>query len=267
LSSVAPPAEASFAQMQWRGAAHLYALSLRRQFWSRQTIVCTALVALLGTIVFVWGLQRNPTAKKFAEQVLSTGYIGFLIPIFGISYGASAIGGEREDRTLIYLLITPIIKPLGYGAKALATMTLVFGWTLGSLLVFCAMVNKPGWEIFPIFVWSSLLGAAAYTAIFMFFGTAFRYGTIISLAYWFFLEGLFGNMPGTIKRITVSFYMKSWVYDLGSNLRLGPLGRGAKESFLAVSGETAMFALLGLTAITLAVGAYLFDRREFAELG
>ncbi len=250
-----------------RAGAYLFRLSLWRQVWSRQTLVCLGLTLLLGTIVLAWSLQPNRTGKKFSEQVLLTTYIGFLLPIFAISYGASAIGGEREDRTLIYLLITPIPKPLAYLAKAAATLLFVWGWTLLSLTAFCGVARAPGWEVYRIYLPASLAGVSVYTTLFLLIGTAFRHGTIISLAYWFFLEVLFGAMPGIVKRITASFYIKCWIYDAGADLRLAPLGRVAREMFNAIDGDTAMAVMLAATAVCVAIGAWLFGEREFSELG
>jgi hypothetical protein len=83
----------------------------------------------------------------------------------------------------------------------------------------CQMAGTPGGEAWALFWPASLLGAAAYAALFLLVGTIFRHGTIISLAYWFFLEVLFGNMPGIIKRISVAFYVRSMIYDAGAERR------------------------------------------------
>ena len=68
---------------------HLFALTLRRQFFSRQTLASLALVTLCVLIVLAWSRQSNPTSKKLAEQVLVPTFIAFLMPIFAICYGAS----------------------------------------------------------------------------------------------------------------------------------------------------------------------------------
>jgi hypothetical protein len=106
-----------------------------------------------------------------------------------------------------------------------------------------------------------------YAALFLFLGATFRHGTIISLAYWFFLEVLFGAMPGIVKRITVSFYVKCLIYDAGEELALQPRGRIAREMFLAVSGDTAWLVLWSALAVLLALGAMVLSTREYAELG
>lgn len=246
---------------------HLLGLTLRRQIFSRQTLVCLALTTLCALIVVAWSHQRAPTAKKLAEHVLMASYIGFLMPIFAISYGASGIGGEREDRTLIYLLIVPIPRAVLYLTKAFATLLLVAAWTAASLALLCLLASSYGRELFPIFLAPSLLGVTLYASLFLLLGATFRHGTIISLAYWFFLEVLFGAMPGIVKRLTVAYYVKCVIYENGQELRLTPVGRVARETFLAIPGSTATWAMAIAAALLLMLGAAVLSTREYAELG
>lgn len=244
---------------------HLFGLTIRRQLISRQTLACVALTGLCAMIVLAWSRQSDPTAKKLAEQVLVPTFVAFLMPIFAICYGASGIGGEREDQTLIYLLIVPITRPLVYFTKALAGLTLVAGWTGGSLYLFCRLAGPPGLKLFAMFLPATLLGGMAYASLFLLVGAVFRHGTIISLVYWFFLEVLFGNLPGIVKRVSVAFYVRCMIYDSGGDLQLGPLGRVAREMFLPVSGMTATITLSAAIAGLLGLGLLLFETREYRD--
>lgn len=244
----------------------LFTLTLRRQLFSRQTLVGLGLAVICCLIVLAWSRQRDPTPKKFAEQILVPTYVAFLMPVLAICYGASAVGGEREDRTLIYLLITPIPRPLVYLMKYLATVGLVSAWCGLTLGLLCLLAGEPGRSTFPVFFSAALLGAVAYSGLFLMLGAAFRHGTIISLAYWFFLEVLFGNMPGIIKRVSVAYYARCMIYDAGTDFRIGPLTRVAREMFLPVSGRTATIALSCAIAALLAAGLFVFSRREYRDL-
>lgn len=244
--------------------SHLFWLSIRRQFFSRQTLICLVLTGLACLIVLGWSMQREPSVKKFAEEILIPVHAAFLVPIFSICFGTSGIGGEREDRTLVYLLITPLPRPLVYLMKYLAAMMLVVAWTIGSLAGLCGMARPWGMEAIKLF-WPALtLGAVAYASLFHVLGAAFRRGTIISLAYAFFLEGLLGNMPGIVKRVSLSFYLSCMLYDAGSEHRIAPLI--AKDMFLPISGRVAMIALSSVTLTLLVVGLIVFTRREYRDL-
>lgn len=244
---------------------HLFWLTVRRQLLSRQTLACLALTLLCSLIVLAWSRRLDQTSKTLAENVLVPTFVAFLMPIFAICYGASGIGGEREDRTLIYLLIVPIPRPLVYFIKACAGLFLAALWTTGTLFLLCRLAGTPGQAVFPMFLPASLLGALAYASLFLLVGALFRHGTIISLVYWFFLEVLFGNLPGIIKRVSVAFYVRCMVYDAGSELQLGPITKVAREMFLPVSGTTATLALIGTIVGLLIIGVVAFEQREYRD--
>jgi hypothetical protein len=242
---------------------HLFALSLRRQFLSRQTLICLALCALGCLIAWGWA-RKDPSVKEFVEEILIPVHASFLVPIFGICYGTTAVGGEREDRTLVYLLITPMPRPLVYMLKVAVALVLVLGWTVSSL-AFLAYVARPwGMDAIRLFGAAIVLGAAAYASLFSAVGAAFRRGTIISLAYAFFLEGLLGNMPGIVKRLSVSFYLKCMIYEAGASLNIAP--RIAKELFLPISYSSAAATLTAVTLSLFLAGLFIFTRREYRDL-
>ena len=54
------------------------------------------------------------------------------------------------------------------------------------------------------------------------------------------IETLTGNIPGFVKRITVSFYAKSWLYESGEMLELAAKGV-ALSLFDPVSAATAQW--------------------------
>ncbi len=244
----------------------LFSLTVRRQIFSRQTLVGIGLTALCCLIALAWSHQREPIARNFAKQIVVPIYVAFLMPVLAICYGGAVVGGEREDRTLIYVLITPIKRPWIYLVKYLGANVLVAGWAGLALVLICQMAGEPGHQVFGPFLAASLLGAVAYASLFLLLGTIFRHGTVISLAYWFFLEVLFGNMPGIIKRVSVLFYVRCIIYDAGSDLELGPVERVAREMFLAVSGSTAQIVLASSIALLLILGLCIFSRREYRDL-
>lgn len=266
ISTIARFETPSLAAAIARGGAHLLAVTLRRQLFSRQTLIGLALTAVCALIVVAWSMHREPTTRRLAQHVLVPSFIAFLMPILAIGYGAAGIGAEREDRTLIYLLITPIPRPVTYLVRFLAAQLLVVGTTAAALWSLCALAGAAGDEAWDLFWPASLLGASAYAALFLLVGAVFRHGTIISLAYWFFLEVLFGNMPGIIKRVSVAFYVRSMIYEAGAELEIGPMGRVAREMFLAVSAGTARTVLLCATAGLLAIGLVAFTRREYRDV-
>lgn len=259
-----PPATAGvFAACQY-----LLGVTLWRQMFSRQMLVNLVLTALVAAIVSAWTLgHRSPSPERLSKDIFTPILLGFLVPIFAISHGASGIGGEREDRSLIYLLITPIPRPLVFLTKALSTTLLVAAWSAAAVILCCLLAKSPGYSLLPVYFPALLVGGAVYGMLFLTIGALFRHGTIISLAYWFFLEVLFGEMPGMVKRITVRYYLRCWIYDFGSWLHLGPSEPLFQQLLLPVSGTIAILALLAMYCGLAAVGSLVFTSREYTELG
>jgi ABC-type transport system involved in multi-copper enzyme maturation permease subunit len=246
--------------------AFLFHRSLRRQIFSRQTLVAVLLVGLCGLIVLAWAQQRHPTPKRFAETMLIPIYIGFLMPILAVCYGASSIGGEREDGTLIYLLIASIPRPLVFTVKFLATMFLAAAFALVSLGLLCWIAGPPGREMWPDFWPAGVMGVMSYAALFLVFGALFRHGTVISLAYWFFLELVIGNLPGVINRLSLAFYVRCLIYEAGRAFEIRPLGEESQIQFHPIPGPTAATILCSILVGLFIVGAVAFSRKEYHDL-
>ncbi len=244
---------------------HLFFLSLRRQFFSRHTLISAALTIVASLIVVGWGMEgATKSVRRFTEEIVVLVHSAFLMPIFAICYGTSGVGSEREDRSLVYLLITPLPRALVYISKFLAAALLVLAWTGLSLCVMCRIARPWGDEALRLFWPSLLLGGLAYASLFHTLGAAFRRGTIISLAYAFFLEGLLGSMPGIVKRVALSFYVSCMIYDAGADHGVGP--KVAPEMFLPVRSSTATAVLVAITIGLAAIGLIVFARREYRDL-
>jgi ABC-2 type transport system permease protein len=249
-----------------RGSLAVLQQSVWRQLRSWQTLVAMVLLCLAIALAWALTLQRSPTPRRFAMRLLIPVYLSFLMPIFAVGYGASSLGSEREEGTLTYLFATPLPRPWLYVIKFVGTQLVVLSLSMASLAALCFTVGEIGKEVWPIFWPASLLAAGAYTALFMLLGSVFRFGTIISLAYWFFLEVTFGNLPGQISRLSIAYYAKCLIYEgPGKELRLGPQGPQAQLLFQPVPVDQAFWTLTIMTGALLLLGLWLFQRREYHE--
>lgn len=247
---------------QVSGGFHMFALSVRRLAASRQTVVSFALWGFTLLVALAWSLRRERTASEFTEEILLPIYVSFLLPILCLSYGTASISVDREDQTLVYLLLTPIPRPLVHLAKYAAALCLSLAWTLGSMAILCGVAGDAGWEAYKLFWPTTVLATFAYVGLFHLLSVVFRRATIIALAYALFLETFIGNMPGIAKRASISFYIRCLMFDAGSDLGIGP-GNGPADLFLPVSGPTACLALTALALTFFVVGTWFFSRREY----
>ena len=245
----------------------VFRLSLRRQFFTRQTIVMLVLLGLAVLITYLWSLpkQWHPdprTSAELARQIVLPLYMGFLLPVICLGYASAAIADERTGETLVYLLTTNIPRPLVYLSKYAAARLLTLGMTLGGLAVLCLMSGKIGLEALGVFWTVTACATTAYVGLFLLFSAWVRRATFLALAYALMIETLTGNIPGVVKRITVSFYAKSWLYESGETLDLAPSGV-ALGLFDPVSAATAQSVLALASVGFLALGIWVFSRKEY----
>ena len=245
----------------------VFRLSLRRQFFTRQTIVMLVLLGLAVLITYLWSLpkQWHPdprTSAELARQIVLPLYMGFLLPVICLGYASAAIADERTGETLVYLLTTNIPRPLVYLSKYAAALLLTLGMTLGGLAVLCLMSGKIGLEALGVFWTVTACATTAYVGLFLLFSAWVRRATFLALAYALLIETLTGNIPGVVKRITVSFYAKSWLYESGETLDLAPSGV-ALGLFDPVSAATAQSVLALASVGFLALGIWVFSRKEY----
>jgi glycerol-3-phosphate acyltransferase PlsY len=66
---------------------------------------------------------------------------------------------------------------------AIAALSLAAGWTAATLALLCYPGGGPGAKLWPAFWPAAVLGAMAYSMLFLMLGTVFRHGTLIALAW------------------------------------------------------------------------------------
>mgnify|MGYP001158140838 CR=1 FL=1 len=241
----------------------VFRLTLRRQFHSRQTIVVGVLLFLAMAITVIWAVPKpwSPeprTGEQLARQILSPLFMGFLLPLISLGYASSAISGERTGQTLVYLLSTSIPRPQIYLSQFAAVLLLTLGITLGCLASLCVTVGMDGVAVLREFVPVVALATVCYVALFLLFSGWIRRATFLALGYALMIETLTANIPGVVKRITVSFYANSWLYD-SSSLALEP----NIPAYDPVTGGTAIGVLILASLGFLALGTWLFSRKEY----
>ena len=104
----------------------------------------------------------------------------------------------------------------------------------------------------------------AFAALFHLFGAAVRRPTVVALVYSFFLETILGDMPGLLKRVSVTFYTRCLMFDAAG--RIWP-DAGTAAVYQPVDGTTAWVVLVGGTVCLLLAGMWWFSRTEYRDDG
>ena len=273
----------------WRAWWTLVAISFRRLLWSTNTLMVG--FPLVGCVLFLWrrrfgAVDLAPDANVFTEPFIDefdqfSGrfvvvlFASFIVPIVALAYATTSIGGDREDRTLLFLLVRPIPRSLVLLGKLGAALPLIVGVTLASFYVYCALAGEVGRLALELYVPGIFLMTIAYTCLFHLFAVVFRHATIVALLYALFIEFFVGNMPGIIKRLTVSSYGRSIIYYY-QDYQLQLMARRAPVPvefdspyppwFEPISAQAAGGMLLVISVVSLVAALWVFQRREYRDL-
>jgi ABC-2 type transport system permease protein len=242
----------------------LLRLSFTRLFWSVNTLMVLLPVFGCGLFVLRRGFgQITPSEAAFEAlgNFLVFVFASFVIPICALGFGTTALGAEREEQTLVFLLTRPIPRWQVLLAKILASVPLGCGLVLGSFAMYCRLAGPSGLTAFQMF-WPAMLGMTfAYLALFHLFAVAFRHPTMLALVYALFVELFVGNLPGSIKQLAINYYGRSLLYGLGASA-----GLKTPRGFETIPPAQA-YGTLGIIAAGCLLAAFvLFQWKEYHDI-
>jgi ABC-type transport system involved in multi-copper enzyme maturation permease subunit len=213
-------------------------------------------------VIAAWRAVLSQSDVLVFSQVLFSVYVSFLLPLWCLSFATEALGSEREAGSMVWLLTRPLPRPLIYLAKFLALLPWSLGLNLGGFALVCLAAGPPGFVALRLY-WPAVFWATlAFSALFYLIGAVFRWPAVVAIVYSFFLETILGNMPGYLKRVSISFYTRCMMYDVAQAYGVQP----EKPSvYLPVDGTTAWLVLLGVTGALLLIGMVYFSRREYVS--
>jgi ABC-2 type transport system permease protein len=196
----------------------IFVLTLRQLLGKRRAVLMVGfgLLPVLASVLLRLNLDESTTdfdIARWTALVLMNGLIvTTLLPLVALVFGTSAIGGEIEDGTAVYLLAKPVARWKIVIAKLLAA------WLVTALLVSASAAISGGIAIngsedqgiVTGFVLATILGSLVYTCLFMLLSIVTSRSLIIGLIYVFFWESIVtGLFPGTetfsVRQYTIGF--------------------------------------------------------------
>ena len=198
----------------------------------------------------------------FSRWIVFAIFQSFLLPLWTLSFSTDALGNERESRTLIWLTTRPLPRTSIYLAKYLAMLPWCLGLNLLGFAAICIAAGQPGymaWERFwPAVCWGTL----AFAALFHLLAALFRRPAVVGLIYAFFFETVVSDLPGDLKRLSISYYIRSLMFDSITDLDMSP---DQLTVYAPVSGWTAWGVLVGITVVLIMIGMIVFAHKEYQE--
>jgi ABC-2 type transport system permease protein len=172
----------------------IFRLTLK-ELGGRKRLALVALLASLPALVAVayrLGNQHTNPPQWTADVLLDGVVVTILLPLVALIFGTSALGSEIEDGTIVHLLSKPVSRCEIVLAK------LAPAWLLTALFVVpsaavsgtIAIWGSAEQGIVIGFLVGSLLGALAYTALFVLLSALTSRALFVGLAYVFVWEGI-----------------------------------------------------------------------------
>lgn len=186
-----------------------------------------------------------------------------VIPITTLILATAALGEERRDKTLSFLVLRPISRLEIAVAKTLAAMAVSTGFALlGALALSLVWVAVGGtMDVFLPMVLGATLACVMYSAVFVLLGNVFARSTLVGLLYVLFFETV---MVDELPRLASA---SLWRIGLGATLDTMP-ARFPARALLGAMGNwvpslgSALIVTTTLAVITVALSTVLLSRRD-----
>ncbi len=231
----------------------------------QQAIICRAPPASAlhwGIIGSVGAAVENSGFLMLSRWIVFSTFQAFLLPILTLSFATDAIGQEREQRTLIWLFTRPLPRWSIYLGKWVAALPWCLGLNIGGFAAICYAGGEPGRFAFRTYWPAVVAGTLAFSALFHLTAALFRRPAIVALLYSFFFETLVGDLPGDLKRLSISFYIRSLMYAATEGMNITP---DALTVYAPVRPTVAWAVLLTSTVVLTLVGMWIFSRHEYED--
>lgn len=208
----------------WADMRVIALITLDTLFWSKKTIFVALIsffvlgLAVLGRLVMSFHWVHAPfTSAQVFGALMSTAVIHFLVLFVMLFYGTALISEELEGKTLTYLFVRPIAKPVIMLGKYLALMWIGLLLTLPTV-VFSYLILYVRSDMSPFLEDIATLGKdigivvlalMAYGALFSLVGAWLKHSLIAGLLYAFGWEGIIAYLPGYTRKLTITHYIQS----------------------------------------------------------
>jgi ABC-2 type transport system permease protein len=209
-------------------------------------------------------LAESKPLAVFSRWLVFLLFLGFLLPLWNLSFATSALGSDRENRSLIWLMTRPLPRSGIYLAKFLAVLPWCLALNLGGFVLICLCGGATGRQALALYWPGILAGSLAFAAVFHFIAALFPRPAVVGLLYAFFFETILSELPvpGTVKRLSINYYTRCLMYS-GAHSADVPVE--SDSLFVPVSNRVAWLVLIAATIVITGAGMWLFARREFRD--
>ena len=192
----------------------IYRLTLRILLRGKRPLGL-AILPLLAVLLAVLdrALSTNTTPASRYASLAETLFLSTVVAIVSLVLGASSIGDERDDGSILHLAATPIPRSRIVVSKLAAAWTAILV-LCGPALVACIAIGLGGDATVRAVVWSLLalgLCATSYAALFLLLALVSGRPVLIGLVYVVLWEGSVATFAPQANWLSVGAYGRSMI--------------------------------------------------------
>lgn len=220
---------------------------LLRSLVSRSRVVALTAIGLVGVLLGV-AIRASDLSAADRSLVITRDLLGgfglnLVVPVTALVFASAAFGDPTDDRTMVYLWLTPIPRWRLVAAGWAAALT-VAGPVAVLPVAIAAVVAGAEGRLVAGAVVGAALATAGYSALFLGLGLLVRRALAWGLAYVLIWELAVARISKGAARLSVSVYSRSVLSEVGNVVK--PLNAAAVSTSLLVLG----LVILGAVALT-----------------
>lgn len=188
----------------------MYALALRSLLLQRRTLALAAFAAVPVAAAVVFALAGQIDPDTFWARMVQRLVLPTVVALVAVVIGASALGDERDEGTVLYLASTPLSR------ATLVASTVAAAWTaamalLGPAVAVAGVVALGGELEAPEVLWpliATALGVLAYTAVAAWLAMVVRRPVVVGVLYILLWEGSIATFAASADRLSLAAYAR-----------------------------------------------------------
>ena len=165
-----------------------------RQLTGRSRVLGFGLLNLMPAVLLAAASRSAESTALDLEfgVLLVVPLFALVIPITTLILASSALGDERRDKTMSFLLLRPVSRLEIVVAKMIAAAGVSIGFALWGALALCVTWVAVGGriDVFPSIAFGAALACVMYSAVFVLVGNVVVRSTLVGLLYVLFFESV-----------------------------------------------------------------------------
>lgn len=241
---------------------YLFISTLKDMLRPMRIFVWVMLGIILALVALLYSKMSGNSLGIEGYSQLTSMIVYRIVALAAAMFTMTVIAQDIEQKTIVYTLTRPIPRPTTLISRALAAIASVTLMSWISLTLIALVILGPGFVTYSEF-WLDmvvmLVGAAAYTALFIFVTLIMNRPMVAILFFAFIWESVVPNIPGDMYYLSINTYMSAMA-DQSSSGGAAALLQGDE---VAIPAWVALTVLLGVFATFMTIGCLWFKQFAF----